>query len=103
MATNQPLAAGVSAKAPLAGQDNRSGKNFQFLAVPTTGTIGVAMPGVITCTIMKDVSGGRDPVIASLSNAASFPASSVNTSDSYYLASPNGATLNFEVTFSGSV
>jgi hypothetical protein len=103
MATNQPIAAGVSAKAPLSGQDNRSGKNFQFLTVPGSGSITASLPASITCAVMKDVSGGRDPVITTVSNGSSFDASKVNASDNYYLASPSGATLNFEVTFSGNV
>ena len=104
MSTIQPVAAQVSAPKPLAGQDNRSSNNFQFLQVPTSGSITASMPSGITCAIMKDISGGRDPVITTVSNGSSFDASKVSKSDNYYLASPSGTNgANFEVTLSGSL
>ena len=58
----------------------------------------------IICSLMQDVSGGKDPVITQLTNGTSFSSSSLKTSNNYYLASPSGANgTNFAVTFSGSV
>ena len=104
MSTIQPVAAQVSAPKPLSGQDNRSSNNFQFLQVPSSGNITAAMPAGITCAIMQDVSGGRDPVVATISNGQGFPASKVSKSDNYYLATPGGTNgQNFEVTLSGTI
>lgn len=105
MSTIQPLAAAVSESQPLPGQDNRSGPNFQFVELPSSGDITVSINGSngLTCSLMQDVS-GRDPVVTSLTNGSSFAASKVKTSNNYYLASPSGAnSQNFAVTFSGSV
>ena len=90
--TIQPIAAQVSAPKPLHGQDNRSSDNFQFLALPSHGDITASMPSSITCAIMQDVSGGRDPVVTTLSNGGSFSVSKVSKKDNYYLASPSGTS-----------
>ena len=100
--STQPIAAGVSESKPLKGQDNRSGPNFQFVELPRAGDVTVSITGAngVTCAMMEDVSGGRDPVVASLSNGATFAASKVKTGKSYYLASPNGtAGENFSILF----
>ena len=102
MATNQSLAAQVSAPKPLSGQKNRSSNNFQFLAVPANGSIYVSMPKLITCTIMEDVS-GTDPILTSIEDGATFSASKVKTGKNYYFATPNGTGTNFAVTLSGEV
>jgi hypothetical protein len=103
MAIYQPIAAQVSAPAPLSGQKNRSSNNFQFLKVPASGNITASMSGGITCSIMQDVSGGTDPVITTITNGSAFPASKVKMSTNYYYATPGGAGTNFEVTLSGDV
>lgn len=101
---SQPYGAGVSSYKPLSGQDNRSGDNFQFFSLPS-GDFTVQItdnPNAtsLTCTVMKDVSGGRDPVISSLKNGATVSAKSFATGTNYYLASPNGAgSSNFAVIF----
>jgi hypothetical protein len=100
MAT-QSIAAQVSAPAPLNGQKNRSSPNFQFLEVPSSGSITVSMPSSIICLIMQDVSGGADPVIVTLENNFAFPASKVKKDKHYYLATPEEASTNFVVTLSG--
>lgn len=102
MSTIQPIAAAVSESQPLPGQDNRSGPNFQFVELPSSGDITVTITGAngVTCSLMQDVSGGRDPVVTSLTNGSSFAASKVKTSNNYYLASPSGASgQNFAATF----
>lgn len=106
MSTIQPVAAAVSESQPLPGQDNRSGPNFQFVELPSSGDITVSVSGSngVTCSLMQDVSGGRDPVVTSLTNGSTFSATKVKTSNNYYLASPSGASgQNFAVTFSGAV
>jgi hypothetical protein len=103
MATNQSIAAQVSAPKPLSGQKNRSSNNFQFLGVPAGGNIITAsLPDKVTCTIMQDVT-GTDPIITSLENGSSFPASKVQAGKDYYFATPNGTTTNFAVTLSGAL
>jgi hypothetical protein len=103
MATYQPIAAQVSAPAPLSGQKNRSSNNFQFLEVPSSGNVTASMPGGISCSIMQDVSGGTDPIITTVTNGSTFAASKVKKGTNYYYASPGGAPTNFEVTLSGDV
>lgn len=101
---SQPYASGVSSSKPLAGQDNRSGENFSFFTLPSSGSLTVQVQDnpnatTLTCTVMEDVSGGRDPVVASLSNGATVAVSKFSTSKNYYLASPNGTSANFAVIF----
>lgn len=103
---SQPYASGVSSYKPLPNQDNRSGENFSFFSLPS-GSFTVQVTdnpssATLTCSVMEDVSGGRDPVVATLSNGATVAASKFSTSKNYYLASPNGAgSSNFAVTFVG--
>ena len=104
--STQPIAAGVSESKPLKGQDNRSGPNFQFVELPKAGDITVSITGAngVTCSVMEDVSGGRDPVVTSLSNGTTFAASKVRTGKSYYLASPSGTdNENFSVLFTANL
>ncbi len=99
----QPIAANVSADAPLPGQKSRSSQNFRFLNVPGTGSkITVNTVTGITFRLNKDVK-GNDENIGTFSNQSQFDASKVNTSDSYYIAGPTSATQNFEVTFTGDI
>jgi hypothetical protein len=102
MATNQAIAAQVSAPAPLSGQKNRSSNNFQFLEVPSSGSITAAMPDGVTCSIMQDVS-GTDPVVTTITNGSSFAASKVKTGNNYYYATPSGTSTNFAATLSGAI
>jgi hypothetical protein len=102
MATNQSIAAQVSAPKPLSGQNNRSSNNFQFLEVPSSGSITASMPGGVTCSIMQDVS-GTDPIITTIQNGSSFPASKVKTGNNYYFATPGSTSTNFAVTLSGDI
>src|SRR3954447_19524959 len=103
---SQPYAAGSSSSKPLPGQDNRSGPNFQFVSVPTSGNLTASFTSSssssIDCTIMQDVSGGRDPIIATIRDGATVAASKFKTGTNYYLASPNGpGSTNFAVTLGG--
>jgi hypothetical protein len=102
MATNQSIAAQVSASKPLSGQKNRSSENFKFLQVPSSGNITVLMPDSITCSIMQDVS-GTDPIVTTIKNGAAFPASKVKAGNNYYFATPGGTATNFAVALSGDV
>ena len=102
MATYQSIAAQVSAPKPLDGENSRSSQNFEFLAVPATGNITVSMPAGIDGALRRDVT-GSDPLVHTISDGYSFAASDVETGDDYYIASPSGASLNYIVTFSGSV
>jgi len=102
MATNQAIAAQVSAPKPLSGQKNRSSNNFQFLEVPSSGNITATMPSGVSCSIMQDVS-GTDPIITTITNGSTFPASKVQTGKNYYYASPGGTSVNFSATLSGDI
>ena len=99
----QPIASIVSADAPLPGQKSRSSQNFRFLNVPSSGLLIAVntIPGV-TFRLNRDVK-GNDENIGTYSDQSTFDASKVNTKDSYYIASPTSASLNFEVTFTGDV
>ena len=107
MPTTQPVAATVSASKPLHGQENRSSSNFKFINLPKTGSLAVAITGnptseAIDCVVMEDVSGGRDPLVASLRNGTSVDSSKFKGDKNYYIATPNGAgDKNFEVSFTG--
>ena len=99
----QPIAAQVSAPKPLSGQKARASENFQFLAVPSSGSITVSMPSGISCILSQDIKAGNDKEIAPISNGTSFQASKVQTGNNYYFASPAGAPTNFAVTLSGDI
>lgn len=105
----QSIAAAVSESAPESDQTNRSGPNFQFLKVPSSGDISVVMTGAsgaagITATLMHDIGGNNDEVIASLTQNGTFPASKVHTGDyNYYIAAPSNASSNFVVYLQGNV
>lgn len=105
----QSIAAAISEDQPMSGQKNRSGVNFQFLAVPSSGVITSYFTGVsgapgITATLVHDIGGGNDEIVASLSQAGTFDASKVATgNNNYYIASPDSAGGNFVVIFQGNV
>jgi phenylacetate-coenzyme A ligase PaaK-like adenylate-forming protein len=106
----QSIAAIASEPNPESGQKNRSSPNFQFLSVPSSeSTISVQFTGTsgaagITATLMHDLGGSNDEVIASLTQNGSFSASKVSTGNyNYYIASPDNASTNFVVYFQGNV
>jgi hypothetical protein len=106
----QSIAAIASEPGPEPGQTNRSSPNFQFLSVPSSGnTISVLFTGAsgapgITATLMHDLGGANDEVIAALTQNGTFSADKVSTGDfNYYIASPDNATSNFVVYFQGNV
>lgn len=107
MAT-QDIGAVVSLPSPQSGQLNRSSNNFQFLAVPGSGSItasiqGNGNAGTLTCVLVHDIGGGNDVDISPIQQGQTFAASLVETGANYYIASPNGAGTNFAVFFSGDV
>lgn len=99
----QSIAAAVSEESAESDQKNRSGPNFQFLNVPSSGEITSIVTSGITATLMHDIGGGNDEVISSVSDNGTFDAGKVETGANYYIASPNGATSNFVVYFNGNV
>jgi hypothetical protein len=105
----QSIAAAISEAGPEPGQKNRSGPNFQFLSVPSSGdTISSYFTGIsgasgITATLIHDKGGENDEVIAALTQNGTFSASKVQTGANYYIASPDNAADNFVVYFQGNV
>jgi hypothetical protein len=105
----QSIAAAASDAQPLQGQKNRSSLDFQFLSVPSSGTITSLFTGTsgapgITATLVHDIGGGNDEIIAALSQNGTFDASKVQTGGAnYYIASPDSAASNFVVYFQGNV
>jgi len=85
----------------LSGQDHRS--SWGDLAVRALGdptlTLEVDGSSSITFDIMKDVSGGTDPVI--LKGAKSGSSFKAKDGDAYYIANPaNAGNTTFRVSFS---
>jgi hypothetical protein len=105
----QSIAAASSEDQPQPGQKNRSGVNFQFLSVPSSGVITSYFTGAsgapgISATLVHDKGGATDEIVAALTQAGTFDASKVATGDNnYYIASPNDAGSNFVVYFQGNV
>lgn len=105
----QSIAAIASEPNPESGQKNRSSPNFQFLSVPSSGTIASLFTGVsgapgITATLMHDKGGSNDEVISALSQNGTFSADKVSTgNNNYYIASPDDAPSNFVIYFQGNV
>jgi hypothetical protein len=104
----QSIAAIASEQAPLPDQKNRSSVNFQFLTVPSSGTISSLFTGApgspgITATLVHDIGGGNDEIVASLTQNGTFDASKVETGANYYVASPGNADSTFVVYFQGNV
>ena len=86
---------------PLSGQSHRS--SWGDLAIRALGgsvalTLHVDGTNGISFDIMKDVSGGHDPVVVSnAQNGTSFEASD---GDRYYIANPkNAGNTGFKVSF----
>lgn len=102
---SQPYGAAISGKSPEPDQNHRSGPNFQFLPdLPSTGNLTVTITGTpdpasTSAKLYKDQS-FSDEFIADLSNGATFDVTLVNSSDSYYVYDPSGATEDFVVYFS---
>src|SRR4051794_19646945 len=111
MSTNQPIAAVVSASGPLSGQKNRSSQNFQFFVLPSSGNVTGQVSqspgsGSINATVFHEKGGSNDVIVGQIANGAvTIAANKLATGGAnYYIASPqNAGSLNFEVTFSGSV
>jgi hypothetical protein len=104
----QSIAAIASEDAPESDQKNRSSPNFQFLTVPSSGDITAVFTGIsgaqgINASLVHDIGGGNDVIIAALAQNSSFDASKVATGANYYIASPNYAPSNFVVYFQGNV
>lgn len=97
LAENSRLIATVTSEArPQGGQKNRSSGNFSVESLPS-GTYALrwtAPPGVYF-NVMRDVSGGKDPVV--FSNISDGTTTSPTTSRSYYIANPSGAYSDFNV------
>ncbi|HEX4495261.1 MAG TPA: hypothetical protein VIE43_06290 [Thermoanaerobaculia bacterium] len=104
----QSIAAIASEEAPESGQTNRSSPNFQFLTVPSSGDISALFAGAsgaqgINASLVHDLGGKNDQIIAALSQNSTFDASKVETGANYYIATPNYASGNFVVYFQGNV
>jgi hypothetical protein len=87
----------TSEPTPQAGQKHRSSDNF---STGGCGSVSIrwSAPGGITFDVMKDVSGGTDPVIhAGLTNGS---ITSNDQARSLYIANPRNATGDFLVTVS---
>lgn len=89
-----------SAPRPQSGQKHRSSGNFAIQNLPG-GTKALIWKvkggggGNIHFDVMRDVSGGRDPVV--WSNLHHNSRTSVKTHRSFYIANPKGATGDFTV------
>jgi hypothetical protein len=104
----QSIASVASMPAPEPGQKNRSSPNFKFVDVPASGEISstfiaVDNPSAVLATLMQDKRLGNDVIISLLTQNGSFPAGKVNTTDSYYIASPDDVSSNFVVNFEADV
>ena len=98
-----PYGTVVSEPQPQSGQNNRSSVNFNFLSVPSSGTLqpyfyqNNVLVDTINAVLMQDRTFRVDKVITALSPGKTFDASEVNVDDNYYVATPHGATENFVV------
>jgi hypothetical protein len=108
MAT-QWIASGVSEGNHEGGQNNRSGPNFRFLSVPSSGDISVLLQGAAvtgttpTAILVEDRGGKTDIDIAAIETGTTFPASRVKTDQDYYLATPTDFVGKFVAVFQGNV
>jgi hypothetical protein len=87
-----------SAPRPQSGQKHRSSGNFAIENLPggTKALIWRVKDGNgIHFDVMRDVSGGRDPVV--WSNLHHNSRTNVKTNRSFYIANPRGATGDFIV------
>nr|WP_321141626.1 hypothetical protein [Bacillus gaemokensis] len=81
---------------PQSGQKNRSSGNFAVESLPSgTYALKWTAPAGVYFNVMRDKSGGKDPVV--LSGVSDGTTSSPTTSRSYYIANPSGAFSDFNV------
>jgi hypothetical protein len=101
--TPTPMAAGVSQATPLEGQKARSGPDFQFLPLPTSGSLLITITGSVTgikADLMQDKS-GVDKFIQTLKDGDTIDVTLLSNGGSYYIAKPDKAGgAAFLVTFS---
>jgi len=81
---------------PKKGEKNRSGSNWKLNGTPRT-QVQVSMPAGVYCLIMEDRT--KDVIRHVIYNGAVIPCGVLKGGTNYYLASPQGASANFEVTF----
>lgn len=91
------LIASITSEArPQSGQKNRSSGNFAIETLPS-GTYALKWyaPEGVRFNVMRDKSGGKDPVV--FSTVSDGTTTSPLTSRSYYIANPSGADSDFNV------
>ncbi|RGP45267.1 hypothetical protein BTW32_26135 [Bacillus thuringiensis] len=100
----ETLVASISSNpSPSPGQKNRSSQNFSIDNLPagTKGLKWVVEPTTpdsasnIRFKIMRDVSGGTDPVV--WSDLFNQKTTGIQTSSKFYVSNPQGASKNFTV------
>ncbi|WP_228061778.1 hypothetical protein [[Phormidium] sp. LEGE 05292] len=93
LAQNGICACASSEAQPQRGQRNRSSGNFSTQGCTTT--LSWNAPKGVSFNVMRDVSGGRDPV--ELSNVARGTRTQNPNQRSLYIANPKGARGGFRV------
>lgn len=90
----------ISGPYPQQGQENRSSGDFQ-LAANDRSPISVACPPNIRFNIMQDLRFRHDPIIVEgVMNGSQLNGDLFDTGENYYIANPQGATGDFQVTLS---
>ena len=97
-----PYASTVSENAPLEGQDNRSGNNFQLLSNYGGGSLTVSCPTGLSFNIMQDKSAAKDPTpVQGAANGTVISGNTLVAGNNYYIANPANSSANFVVTLNG--
>ena len=90
------IGAAVSGASELAGQDDRSGPNFQMLA---GGALLVECPLGLSFDIRQDKNGKDTTVVSGATAGTKIPTGTLTTNLDYYIGKPTNATASFAVVF----
>jgi hypothetical protein len=95
------IASATSEAAPLKGQDNRSGPNFQLVSNDESNiTLTVLGETAAAFKIMRDKTVFKDPtIIAQAQNGTTVGGGVLEVGKDYYIANPVNATTAFTVEF----
>jgi len=102
---SQPVASATSAPSAINGNANNSSLNFQFLELPASGNLTVAIENNsstnISCTLWHVKGGWPDKIVQSdLTNGSTLAVSEVELGANYYIGNPSNASgQNFVVAF----
>lgn len=92
------VGAASSETSPLAGQNNRSGYNFQLLPTANGSSITLQAPIGYVFDIKQDVTGSDPTPVRTASNGTVITGGTLTTGKNYYIANPQHATASFAVT-----